>query len=149
MFTREFNGPACQDVREVGGPAAGLGQMTAGLPVAPGFAVTAAACRTYLQTGGLQDFTRGVLDGPGTSREQSAFNDADRAISERFTAVPGRAEVAEAVRAVYAKLCDDTGVDNIAVAVLSSATAEDSVGASFAGEFETWVDIVSSACPRA
>ena len=119
--------------------------MTAGLPVAPGFAVTAAACRTDLQTGGLQDFTRGVLDGPGTSREQSAFNDADRAISERFTAVPGRAEVAEAVRAVYAKLCDDTGVEHRRGCAVQ-CHAEDSVGASFAGEFETWVDIVSSAC---
>ncbi|MCX6499609.1 MAG: PEP/pyruvate-binding domain-containing protein [Arthrobacter sp.] len=145
MYIREFNDPGCQDVREVGGKAAGLAQMTAaGLPVAPGFAITAAAYRSYLQTDGLQEFTRGVLDQLGSNRDQTAFDDADRTISERFTGVPLPEEIANEVRAAYAKLCDDTGVDNIAVAVRSSATAEDSVGASFAGEFETWVDIVGA-----
>lgn len=145
MYIHEFSDPGCQDVREVGGKAAGLAQMTAaGLPVAPGFAVTAAAYRSYLQKDGLQEFTRGVLDGLGSGRDQAAFDDAERTISERLAHVQLPEEVAAAVRAAYAKLCADTGVDNIAVAVRSSATAEDSVGASFAGEFETWVDIVGA-----
>lgn len=145
MYIHEFSDPGCQDVREVGGKAAGLAQMTAaGLPVAPGFAVTAAAYRSYLQKDGLRDFTRGVLDGLGSGRDQAAFDDAERTISERLAQVQLPEEVAAAVRASYAKLCADTGVDNIAVAVRSSATAEDSVGASFAGEFETWVDIVGA-----
>lgn len=145
MYISEFSDPACQDVREVGGKASGLAQMTTeGLPVAPGFAVTAAAYRAYLQTGGLKDFTRSVLDGLGGTRDQAAFDDAERTISERFAQVPVPADVADAVRAAYAKLCADTGVNNIAVAIRSSATAEDSVGASFAGEFETWVDIVGA-----
>jgi pyruvate,water dikinase len=145
VFIREFNDPGCQDVREVGGKAAGLAQMTAeGLPVAPGFAVTAAAYRAYLEADGLKEFTRGVLEGLGSGRDQAAFDDAGHRISERFTEVPIPAEVADAVRAAYAKLCRETGVENIAVAVRSSATAEDSVGASFAGEFETWVDIVGA-----
>ncbi|GAA4039288.1 hypothetical protein GCM10023063_25760 [Arthrobacter methylotrophus] len=145
MYIHEFSDPGCQDVREVGGKAAGLAQMTAaGLPVAPGFAITAAAYRSYLQTDGLQEFTRGVLDALGSGRDQTAFDDADRTISERLTGVPLPEAIANAIRAAYAKLCVDTGVDNIAVAVRSSATAEDSVGASFAGEFETWVDIVGA-----
>jgi pyruvate,water dikinase len=145
MFIREFSDPGCQDVREVGGKAAGLAEMTAaGLPVAPGFAVTGAAYRSYLQTGGLQEFTRGVLDSLGSSRDQAAFDDAERTITERLNEVPVPEEIAFSIRAAYAKLCQDTGVENIAVAVRSSATAEDSVGASFAGEFETWVDIVGA-----
>ena len=77
MFIREFNDPGCQDVREVGGKAAGLAQMTAdGLPVAPGFAVTAAAYRAYLEADGLKEFTRSVLEGLGTGRDQAAFDDA-------------------------------------------------------------------------
>lgn len=145
MFIREFSDPGCQDVREVGGKAAGLAEMTAaGLPVAPGFAVTAAAYRSYLQGGGLQEFIRRVLEGLGSGRDQAAFDAAERTIAERLNTVPVPEEIAAAVRAAYAKLCGDTGVDNIAVAVRSSATAEDSVGASFAGEFETWVDIVGA-----
>lgn len=50
-------------------------------------------------------------------------------------------EVVTAIRDAYAKLCAVTGIDDVAVAVRSSATAEDSVDASFAGEFETWIDI--------
>jgi pyruvate,water dikinase len=142
MFTVEFSNPACQDVREVGGKAAGLAGMTAaGLPVAPGFAVTAAAYRTFLQTGGLQEFIDEVFEGLGSSRDHAEFDDAERTIAARLSKVPLPAEVADAVRAAYAKLCNETGVQDVAVAVRSSATAEDSVGASFAGEFETWVDI--------
>ncbi|MDE8587887.1 PEP/pyruvate-binding domain-containing protein [Arthrobacter sp. NQ4] len=131
MYIHEFTDPACQDVREVGGKAAGLAQMTAeGLPVAPGFAVTAAAYRAYLEADGLKEFTRRVLDGLGSGRDQAAFDDAAHRISQRFADVPIPAEVADAVRGAYTKLCTETGVENIAVAVRSSATAEDSVGAS-------------------
>jgi pyruvate,water dikinase len=145
MFIREFSDPGCQDVREVGGKAAGLAEMTAaGLPVAPGFAVTAAAYRSYLQADGLQEFIRGALDRLGSGRGQAAFDDAERSITERLNKVPVPGEVAVPVRAAYAKLCQDTGVEDVAVAVRSSATAEDSVSASFAGEFETWVDIVGA-----
>src|SRR6478672_7008468 len=77
VFIREFNDPGCQDVREVGGKAAGLAQMTAeGLPVAPGFEVTAAAYRAYLEADGLKEFTRSVLEGLGSGRDQAAFDDA-------------------------------------------------------------------------
>jgi pyruvate,water dikinase len=142
MFTVEFSNPACQDVREVGGKAAGLAEMTAaGLPVAPGFAITAAAYRRYLDETDLRPFTADVLAGLGTDINQAAFDDAERTITARLEQVPLPEEIAAPIRDGYARLCRDTGVADVAVAVRSSATAEDSVGASFAGEFETWVDI--------
>lgn len=145
MLTVEFTNPACQDVREVGGKAAGLAEMTAaGLPVAPGFAVTAAAYRRYLDEGGLRPFTASLLAGLGTEINQAAFDDAERAVAERFEQVPLPEEIAAQIRAAYARLCRDAGVEDVAVAVRSSATAEDSVDASFAGEFETWVDIAGA-----
>lgn len=142
MYTVKFSNPSCQDVREVGGKAAGLAEMTAaGLPVAPGFAVTAAAYRRYLDEADLRQFTAEVLGRLGPDAGQAAFDDAERTITARLQQVPLPEEIAAPIRDGYAQLCRDTGVEDVAVAVRSSATAEDSVGASFAGEFETWVDI--------
>ena len=143
MYTLEFSNPLCQDAREVGGKAVGLAEMTAaGLPVAPGFAVTAAAYRRYLGEEDLRSFTSAVLARAG--KDQAAFDEAERVIAERLKSVPLPAEIAAQVREAYADLCRTCGVDDLSVAVRSSATAEDSVGASFAGEFETWVDITGA-----
>jgi pyruvate,water dikinase len=49
--------------------------------------------------------------------------------------------VAAEIRAGYRRLCERTGVADLAVAVRSSATAEDSALASLAGEFGTWLDV--------
>ncbi|WP_063058286.1 PEP/pyruvate-binding domain-containing protein [Nocardia sienata] len=145
MYTYDFAAPSCRDVRRTGGKAAGLAEMTAaGLPVAPGFAVTASAYRAFLGQGAVRAQLTAILDDLGDRRDPAAFDTADRAITELFRSVPLPDEVATAVRSAYAELCTTTGVENVAVAVRSSATAEDSVGASFAGEFETWVDIVGA-----
>lgn len=141
-FTLDFAEPACQDVRQVGGKAASLAELAdRGLPVAPGFAVTAASYRRFLDQEGLLAFTGGVLDRLGEDADQADFDAAEAEISSRMEEVGMPADVAEAIRGSYAQLCESTGVQDIAVAVRSSATAEDSVDASFAGEFETWVDI--------
>ena len=55
---------------------------------------------------------------------------------------PLPAELDQAVRDAYIKLCKDAGSDNIAVAVRSSATAEDLPDASFAGQQETFLNVV-------
>ncbi|MEV7648272.1 PEP/pyruvate-binding domain-containing protein [Arthrobacter sp. NPDC089319] len=145
MFTLEFTHPECRDVRQVGGKAASLAEMTVqGLPVAPGFAVTAAAYRRYLAEAGLKEFATTVLDGLRPDSGQADFDEAERVITARLAGIPMPEELAAPVREAYAKLCADCGVDDVAVAVRSSATAEDSVGASFAGEFETWVDITGA-----
>jgi pyruvate,water dikinase len=141
-FTLDFADRACQDVRQVGGKAASLAELAdRELPVAPGFAVTAAAYRHFLDQEGLFAFTRDILDGLGEDADQAAFDAAEATISARMEEVGMPADVAETIRESYARLCETTGVPDIAVAVRSSATAEDSVDASFAGEFETWVDI--------
>ncbi|WP_127128725.1 PEP/pyruvate-binding domain-containing protein [Georgenia sp. SYP-B2076] len=143
MYTVQFTEEACRDVRSVGGKAAGLADMVAaGLPVAPGYAVTAEAYRAYLAQHGLLESTSRILDRLGRTHDQGAFEEAEREIAELVSAAPVPDEVATEVRAAYRRLCEDTGVPDVAVAVRSSATAEDSVGASFAGEFETWVDVV-------
>ncbi len=115
-YTTGFDDPACRDASEFGGKAAGLAVMTAaGLPVAPGFAISAGAYRAFLRSSGpLQRASAPVPD-----------------------------PVARAIRDRYQRLCAETGA--AAVAVRSSATAEDCAAASFAGRFGTWVDITGAA----
>ncbi len=145
MYTTELSDEACRDVREVGGKALGLAEMVAdGLPVSPGFVATAAAYRAFLAQGDLRAQLDAVLEGLGETSDQAAYDEAEHAILARLGDAVLPQEVADEIRAGYEKLCRDTGVPDVAVAVRSSATAEDSVGTSFAGEFETWVDIVGA-----
>jgi pyruvate,water dikinase len=110
-YLAAFGDPACLDAAEFGGKAAGLAGLAAsGMPVAPGFAIGAAAYREFLRQ-------------PGAP-------------------VPG--PVAGAIREGYLRLCQQAGAADVAVAVRSSATAEDSATASFAGGFETWLGVTGA-----
>lgn len=105
----------------VGGKAANLGELTrAGLPVPQGFCVTTDAYRMISATDGLAGLR------PGKARQR---------ILE--AAVPG--ELREAIVAAYAELGDD-----VPVAVRSSATAEDLPFASFAGQQDTYLNVVGA-----
>lgn len=58
------------------------------------------------------------------------------------TQVP--AAVATAIRDAYARLCRISGVNDVAVAVRSSASVEDGAAASYAGQFGTWLDVTGA-----
>jgi len=140
-FTLPFGDQRCLAKATVGGKAVGLAEMTSvGLPVAPGFAVTTRAYREFLgaETRAQVD---AVLDAVTDAASRAA---AGERLEQILLGVPVPAAVRDAIAAAYGELCAATGIADVAVAVRSSATAEDSVGASFAGEFETWVDIVGA-----
>lgn len=123
----------------VGGKCASLGTMSAvGLPVPPGFAVTTQVFLDAREASGtaarIDELLAGVDpdDGP-------ALAGAARAIRELITGWP-LPEVHESrIRRMYADLCARCGVEDVPVAVRSSATAEDSPDASFAGEHDTYL----------
>jgi pyruvate,water dikinase len=141
MYTARFDEQLCQDVAAVGGKALGLAEMTtAGLPVAPGFAVCTAAYRSYLEKSGLRAAIESALDGVLPSQPGSVAT-AERTIAVALASAQIPSDVAAAVTGEYEALGARLGVPDLSVAVRSSATAEDSAGASFAGEFETYVDI--------
>jgi pyruvate, water dikinase len=141
MLTIRFDEVTSLETRLVGGKAHGLATMTqAGMPVSPGFTVSTKAYHQYLDAAGLREKISGLLE-LVDRHSIEALSDAERAIGGWF----GAGTFPEALRAnvheAYSRLCADVGIENVSVAVRSSATAEDAEGASFAGEYDTFVGI--------
>ncbi len=134
------------DLGKVGGKNASLGEMIGhlaqlGVSVPGGFATTAQAFQDYLEKSGL---ARRIQDRLATLdvEDVDALTRAGTEIRGWIvdTALP--AELDQAIRDAYVKLCADAGSTDIAVAVRSSATAEDLPDASFAGQQETFLNVV-------
>lgn len=132
------------DVGKVGGKNASLGEMyrslsAAGVRVPNGFATTADAYRRFLAQDGLDERIRAELDGLDVDDVQALAERGAR-IRGWIEATPFPAELEQGIREAYAELEAETHPD-IAVAVRSSATAEDLPNASFAGQQETYLNI--------
>jgi pyruvate,water dikinase len=120
-----FAEAACADVRCAGGKGSSLARMTAlGLPVPPGFVVPADALADALPDGGVE--LRRLARAHDAAAAQALIRTVDLDPALR-----------EAVLAAYAAL----GPDEVPVAVRSSACAEDSEAASFAGQQETFLHV--------
>ncbi len=126
----------------VGGKNASLGEMMmAELPVPPGFAVTTVA---YDQIWGNADLVKEVNDLlRSIDHDDYAGNRRISAeIRAKIEAVPVPDAVVADITEAYEALCKHCGVDDLPVAVRSSATAEDLPDASFAGQQDTYLWIV-------
>ena len=127
-----FDDERCLDVAAAGGKGASLARMAGlGLPVPPGFAVPAGALVAALPDGGAE--LRALL--AGAHADDALASAADRA-QAIVTAIELPPALRDAIAAAYAELGDDTPV-----AVRSSACAEDSQAASFAGQQETYLHV--------
>ena len=133
---RPFTDLSRADVAFAGGKGANLGEMTrAGLPVPAGFVVGAPAYAAFCEETGLRDRAAELLDHvdvDDTARLQAASNAVKGTVAG--AAVP--VWLHDAIVAAYRELGDD-----VAVAVRSSATAEDTESASFAGMNETFLNV--------
>ncbi|HEX7817703.1 phosphoenolpyruvate synthase [Dyella sp.] len=134
------------DLGKVGGKNASLGEMIGnlaklGVSVPGGFATTASAFQQYLDKSGVAKRIQERLTGLDVDDVQ-ALVAAGKEIREWVTETPLPTELDQAIRDGYAKLCKEAGTENIAVAVRSSATAEDLPDASFAGQQETFLNVV-------
>ncbi len=138
-----FNQPGIKDIATVGGKNASLGEMIThlsglGIKVPDGFATTAKAFRNFLAQQNLDERIRLRLQALDTN-DVVALADAGTQIRQWIldTPLPERfqAEVTEAWKRLQ------TDDKNIAVAVRSSATAEDLPDASFAGQQETYLNV--------
>ncbi len=131
------------DVEAVGGKNASLGEMISQLPqgvrVPTGFATTAHAFREFLQHGGLSDRIQSRLSSLNTE-DVRALAETGAEIRAWVEAQPFPADLEQAIRVAYAEL--SAGQPQASFAVRSSATAEDLPDASFAGQQETFLNVV-------
>lgn len=127
------------DAASVGGKGANLGEMTsAGLPIPPGFVITAAAYLEAVEHAGvrarlLDDFRQAAA----ASDDPDALGRAAARLRETVRDIPIPDDVREAILAEYHRLGEGA-----AVAVRSSATSEDAAGTSFAGMHDTYNNVV-------
>jgi pyruvate,water dikinase len=136
---RPFSALSRADVSYAGGKGANLGEMTgAGLPVPPGYVVGAPAYAAFCEAGGLRGRMAARLDGLDVD-DTEALAAAAADLREMLEAEPIPAQVEEAIRSGYAELAKVSA--DIPVAVRSSATAEDTEAASFAGMNETLLNV--------
>jgi pyruvate, water dikinase len=126
-----------QDVPLAGGKGANLGDMVrAGLPVPPGFVITAPAYRLLLEEGGLNSRVEELLAGLDRSA-CDALQAAEPRLRQLFVHIPIPTGLEREILDGYRQLGTDEPV-----AVRSSATAEDLAGASFAGQQDTILNVV-------
>jgi len=125
-----------EDIAQVGGKGANLGEMTkAHIPVPPGFIVTAHSYFYFLEKSGLAPKIREML----SDLDPNDSGKLQKAASEIKQMVSGAAmppEIAQEIAKAYGRLGSGP------VAVRSSATAEDLPEASFAGQQSTFLNVM-------
>jgi pyruvate,water dikinase len=132
-------------VSSVGGKNASLGEMIsqltqAGLRVPGGFATTADAYRDFLAHGGVAQRIEQALASLDTDDVQ-ALATTGAQIRAWIVETPFPSRLEKDISVAYEKMLREAEVGNISVAVRSSATAEDLVDASFAGQQETFLNV--------
>ncbi|MBJ7574185.1 phosphoenolpyruvate synthase [Luteimonas sp. MC1828] len=136
------------DLAQVGGKNSSLGEMIGnlarlGVSVPGGFATTADAFQAFVAH---NDLHQRIFDKLATLdvEDVPALNRAGTEIRGWVIDAPLQAELEQDIRDAYAKLCASNGGGEVAVAVRSSATAEDLPDASFAGQQETYLNVTGA-----
>ncbi len=137
-LVRPFAHLGRDDVPYAGGKGANLGELTrAGLPVPPGFVIGAPTYARYCEESGVRGRLDEILSAVNIE-DGTALEAASAAARQAVLDAPMGPALQEAIASAYRELA---GSDpNAAVAVRSSATAEDTASASFAGMNETFLN---------
>jgi pyruvate, water dikinase len=134
---RWFGEIGLPDVGLVGGKGANLGELTAaGLPVPPGFVVTAAMYLEAVSESGARARLARLLSELNVD-DSTSLTQTQRAAREEIMATPIPAEIADAIENAYRTLGHD-----VAVAVRSSGTTEDAGDSSFAGMNASFTNVI-------
>jgi pyruvate,water dikinase len=134
-----------EDTPVVGGKGANLGEMfNLGIPVPNGFVVTANTYFQFVEENQLKKKIKEILDTTDVD-DPTQLHAASKKIREIIKKSPINEPTAIAIMKAYQKLSGIGGMDNVPVAVRSSATAEDSADASFAGQQDTFLNVVGEA----
>ena len=134
-YIRSFEDLGREDVAVAGGKGANLGELTqAGLPVPPGFVLTTEAYREFLASSGIGEQVLKLAALPADA-DPAEYDERSAQIRAQFGAESVPERVARELLAAREPLGES------AVAVRSSATAEDLAGASFAGQQDTYLNV--------
>ena len=130
------------DIPLVGGKNANLGEMTnAGIPVPPGFAITAYAYKRFITKTDIADkIYKTITDTVKDTTDPKEYEEASKKIRKLIEATKMPKELETEIINSYKQLNKKTQQTNTFVAVRSSATAEDLPDASFAGQQETFLN---------
>lgn len=136
------------DLARVGGKNSSLGEMIGnlaglGVSVPGGYATTAEAFKDFIAH---NDLSKRIFDKLATLdvEDVSALTVAGKEIRGWVIDAPLQPELDRDIRTAYTQLCAENGGGEVAVAVRSSATAEDLPDASFAGQQETFLNVTGA-----
>ena len=134
-YIRDLTDVSKDDVRSAGSKGANLGELVQmGLPVPPGFVVLTSAYQSFIEANTLQpEIER--LTGQACIDDPLSIEQSSIALRNLFEQGILPEELRQAIVSAY----EEPGLD--VVAVRSSATAEDLPGASFAGQYETYLNV--------
>lgn len=143
-LVRNFEHLVRSDGALVGGKNSSLGEMITalggkGIAVPPGFATTSHAYWHYVDTNGIREKIVALV----TEWQSGEANlvETGHAVRNLFLRGTWPADAVAAIKTAYRELSAKAGIENLSVAVRSSATAEDLPDASFAGQQESYLNI--------
>jgi len=156
-YIRWFSELSNKDIAIAGGKGASLGEMFNNkFPVPPGFVITAQSFGMFIEQGGLKEKIKNILEGMDlekTSELQKASKEIRALIEAQEIPNDLKEEILESYRILSSEKIDEQGVSQDALTILknaqepifvsvrSSATTEDLVDASFAGQQESFLNI--------
>jgi pyruvate,water dikinase len=147
-FILWFNEIGIDDVPMVGGKCASLGEMyrklhDKGISIPNGFAITAYAYRYFLKYAGIEDEIKKVLKDLESGDVYDLMR-RGREVRDIIKDAEFPPDLTQAVYVAYDQLAEEfgqKGLDDLDVAIRSSATAEDLPDASFAGQQDTYLNV--------
>lgn len=142
MLIKKFSHIGITDISSVGGKNASLGEMynqltSKGVGIPNGFATTSSAYWKFLNENNIQEALENIISGLDRIEYSNLALIGDRARNLILKSELSKV-LTESIIKAYNDLCGDT---DMAVAVRSSATAEDLPDASFAGQHDTFLNI--------
>lgn len=137
-----FNQLGIEDVNLVGGKGGNLGEMyNIGIPIPNGFVVTSTAYFQFIKENNLKKTIHDILKTTDVDQPEQ-LADASKRIRAIIRKAPLNQELSIEIMKAYKKLSGFGGLKNVPVAVRTSATAEDSADASFAGQGDTFLNVI-------
>ncbi|GAB6945605.1 phosphoenolpyruvate synthase [Vulcanisaeta sp. JCM 14467] len=131
-----------KDPSILGGKGANLNRlMLMGVPVPPGFVITTEAFDYFMTASKLRDRVLNIIEEVISEGKPEEYEEAERRIKELILNTEIPKDLYDEIARAYTELSKPFNTDAVAVAVRSSASAEDLRTASFAGQQDTYLNV--------